>query len=415
MTTEENKTADVATWEDSFNFQPGVSMPDPIPKLNPGLPFPIPKDRLVSNESLSEPIHSVNAEDSALAYLMSNQQDFCVILTQCDKQTDSFCCNCGDTFETPEKLIAGSVQTPLYDITSWEDVKHGNVANYIGFREKRHVLATDQELSKLKDSKASLFLTHFCGFAYKSEKEGSNWKRTNTFSCTYMNEIETNNQMIKSFKNIWNQAHSLDSADFIIKATDLDGNGIRVGWDPNNKDLSETDAPNVIGRALMVPFEFSETHRRRRQKAEHSTSYWMDHSAIYNLELRIYQCDESGKPDQIQYRVRAVSSFPEAEQSYQEVQSKNNEVKPEDMKGTDEVYFAILDGSVHLPIEEHSVLGSVVMQSGSNRMVIKFPKEANEDDRIRLFTSLVMLENFMRSRTARDTGYCGRCWSCTIL
>ena len=97
--------------------------------------------------------------------------------------------------------------------------------------------------------------------------------------------------------------------------------------------------------------------------------------------------------------------------------------KPQDMKGMGEVYFVILDGLLHLPIGEHSVLGSAVMQSGSNKMAIKFPKEANEDDRIRLFSSLVMLENFMRSRSERkkkEKVWCSRndfsmCYACKSL
>ena len=403
------------TWVNPHNIQPGISMPNPVPGLGPGIPFSIPENRLVSIDSLNQPINPVNAE-SALNYLMSNEQDLCVILTQYDRQAG--CCESGDTFEAPEKLIAGSVQTPLYDITSWESTKRGKIQNYIGFREKKHVASTDQELAKLKDSKAPLFLSHFCGFAYKSEKEALHWNKYKTFNCTYMDEGQTNFQMVESFRKMWDKAHNLDFADSIIKNTDLDANGIRAGWDLNNKDLLVKKESNVIGRALIVPFEFSQTHKKRRKvtktKNSRRVTYHMDHWATYNLELRIYQCQEDGKPVQIQYRVRAVLPFPNAEQQYQEIQPENEETKPEDMKGTGEVYFAILDGLIDQPVGEHSVLGSVVMQSGSNKMVIKFPQEANEDDRIRLFSSLVMLENFMRSRSDR-AGACCRCNLCTIL
>ena len=289
------------TWVNPHNIQPGVSMPNPVLELSPGLPCSIPENRMVSIASLDQPINPVNAE-SALNYLMSNEQDLCVILTQYDRQAG--CCESGDTFEAPEKLVAGSVQTPLYDITSWESTKRGKIQNYIGFREKKHVASTDQELAKFKDFKAPLFLSHFCGFAYKSEKEALHWQKYKTFNCTYMDEGQTTLQMVESFKKMWNKAHDLESADFIIKNTDLDANGIRSGWDLNNKDLLVKKESNVIGRALIVPFEFSEMHKRRRQVTKRKdrpakVSYHMDHWATYNLELRIYQCQENGKPVQI--------------------------------------------------------------------------------------------------------------------
>ena len=432
------------TWVDQTNIQPGISMPNPIEKLSPGIPFPIPSDRLVSIDSLNQTINlDPENHNSSLKYLMSNDQDLSVVLTQYDKRSGKCqgCCKCGcckqDTFEHPEKLIAGTVDNPLYDITSWEGSKSGDVANYLGFREQRNLEATEAELNKLKKTKIKKkhFLDYFCRFGYKSEAEALHWKKERSFASTYMAQKMKEKLMVDSFRDMWKKAHNLNEADTIFKneKSDLDGNGIRKGW--NNNDLAsmaDSQSTKVIGRAQLCPFEFVQTHRQVIRGNKKSTKLYLEHTATYNLEHRIYQCDNKGQPYYLQYRIRAVQDFPTAEQNYKEVQPEkvegdNNDgktaQKPQDMKGMGEVYFVILDGLLHLPISENSVLGSAVMQSGSNKMVIKFPREANEDDRIRLFSSLVMLENFMRSRSYRkkeeincDIGCdCSCCYACKSL
>ena len=383
------------TWVDPTDIRPGYSMPNPVPSLSPGINFQIPADKMVS-------IHALNQtsipENNARDYLMSNDQDFCVILTKYDKAyslMDSLLCREIDTFHSPEKLVGGSVQKPLFDITSWEEKNNGGYRNFFSFR--------DQTFANKGASNSKNLLDNMSWFNYQSLFEAIHWSHSDSFVCTYMSSDDINRRMIDQFRKWWNNAHIIDEADHIYKNQNLNGDGTGTGTSSKGPGIA-------IGRAIMVPYEFKESHRRRHSRVKrrrgdmeyYEDRYHLDHTAEYNLECRIYSTNSIGNAETLLYRIRAVTDYPTAEKNYLELQpEEGSDIKPEDMKGEEDVYFVILDGNVEQPVGPHSVLGSAVMQSCSNKMVIKFPVAADEDDRIRLFSSLTMLENFMRSRSCR--------------
>ena len=206
-------------------------------------------------------------------------------------------------------------------------------------------------------------------------------------------------KMIASYRQMWDDAHKMSNADVIYKV-----------------DKNDMNSKKIIGKTLISPFEFMEENDTRKDvnsvtnqsrfgnttttTTTTTTTFFLDHAATFNMECRIFNSEENSTddPTQIQYRIRAITDYPSAEKSYKEPGKKENGQKALRTPVT----FAILDGKLTEEITSDSILGSAVMESYSNQMAIKFPNEAKENDRVRLFASLVMLENFMRSRSFRD-------------
>ena len=367
-----------------------------ISQLNPGFPYNIPAEKLASINSLNSSLKTHDAID----YLMSNNQDFCVILTQYDVQPNFFeklkskQIRSQQGFEKPEKLIAGTIEKPLFSINSWESentVSNG-FENYFSIRESSCV--NPNEILKGKNPR--YFLSYDSWYHYESLNEPPHWKYSDHFNCTNMSDAEMHEGMMARHRSQWNQCHNFEvCADRIMKKG------------------------SIIGRGMIVPFELKVSHYKRKEvrKVEKSHNHYEVFESIscyydgtYNMEGWVFTKDS---PDALKYRIRAVSDFPTAENNYVEVQPENAlDKKPWEQAGICDVLFVILDGNLEQPVGPYSILGSIIMQSGSNKMVIKFPEDADQEERMCLFSFSLYFENFMRSKSYR-WNHSGEC--CTIL
>ena len=400
---------------DPSSYVPGVSMPNPVENLSKGVSIPIPSDRLASIESLK--LDVVTGNPTALDYLMSNEGDFCVKVTKYDEPYEiwdtkkfihSTFSTCGfrasatkhhDTSKNPEKLIAGPQKMPLFDITSWETSEHLKPNPYKTMRRGQLHPKASYDCQKFNN----FFTFREYGknelFGYQSKFESHHWFKASTFECADMMGSMVTEKMIASYRQMWDDAHKMSNADVIYKV-----------------DKNDMNSKKIIGKTLISPFEFMEENDTRKDvnsvtnqsrfgnttttTTTTTTTFFLDHAATFNMECRIFNSEENSTddPTQIQYRIRAITDYPSAEKSYKEPGKKENGQKALRTPVT----FAILDGKLTEEITSDSILGSAVMESYSNQMAIKFPNEAKENDRVRLFASLVMLENFMRSRSFRD-------------
>ena len=379
---------------DSSSYVPGVSMPNPVENLSKGVSVPIPSDRLASIESLK--LDVVTENPTALEYLMSNERDFCVRVTKYDKPYDISFKGLGvknpidipikqhDTSKNPEKLLAGPQKMPLFDIASWETSENLKPNPYETMR--RGQLHPKGGYDGQKFNNFFTFREYGKNelFGYQSKFESHHWFKTKTFECADMMASMVEEKLIASYRQMWDDVHQMSNADVIYKI-----------------DQNDMNSEKIIGKTLIAPFEFMEENDTRKENISiNRFTSQVDHEATFNMECRIFNSEENSTddPTQIQYRIRAITDYPSAEKSYKEPGKKENGQK----ELRTPVTFAILNGKLAEEITSESILGSAVMESYSNQMVIKFPNEAEENDRIRLFASLVMLENFMRSRSFRD-------------
>ena len=392
---------------DSSSYVPGVSMPNPVENLSRGVSIPIPTDRLASIESLK--LDVVTENPTALEYLMSNERDFCVRVTKYDEPYEiwdtkkfilSSMLTCGirassikhhDTTKNPEKLMAGPQKMPLFDIASWETSENLKPNPYKTMRRGQLHPKGGYDGQKFKN----FFTFREYGknelFGYQSKFESHHWFKTKTFECADMMASMVEEKLIASYRQMWDDVHKMSNADVVYKI-----------------DKNDMNSKKIIGKTLIAPFEFMEENDTRKDvntsqsgnTRTTTTTFFLDHAATFNMECRIFNSEENSTddPTQIQYRIRAITDYPSAEKSYKEPGKKENGKK----ELRTPVTFAILNGKLTEEITSESILGSAVMESYSNQMVIKFPDEAKENDRIRLFASLVMLENFLRSRSFRD-------------
>ena len=404
---------------DADDYVPGISMPRPVENLSRGVPatVSIPTDKLASIENLKnlELPHNLTALD----YLMSNDLNVGVHVTKYGKKYKLFdlakflkgaiiSCGCNgpstqvhDTSKSPEKLIAGNQKNhPLFDISSWETSENPK-PNPIATTKKIEIHPDGRYVGQKFNNYFS-FRQHGSGaenelFGYQSEFEPYHWYKPSTFECAEMNNPMVESTLIDSYREMWDEAHKISNASTIYKIEGID--------------------KITIGKTLITPFEFiaspfdirktSDTKKWSIANIKWKTTtidFFFDHAATFNMECRIFNSEhgESLDLNRIQYRIRAVTDYPTAVKNYSKIgiDAKNDKYKQS--KANNIISFAIIDGNLTEPITAKSILGSAVMQSDSKIMAIKFPEEAGENDRIRLFTSLVMLENLMRTRSYRD-------------